>query len=343
MKFDLMVGDAPWARTAWLAKSLEEVGFSGAVFTETSHAPWMSLAAAAMATERLELATGITVAFARSPMVTAVSAWELADNSHGRFRLGLGSQVRAHVERRYGMPYDPPGPRLADYVRAVKACFRAFAEEEPMAYQGSYYSLTLLPKQWKPSNHPYGDIKIDVAAVNPWMCRMAASVADGIHVHPLHSSVYLKERLLPEVENATRETGRNPKDVELTIPVFVVPGDTPEERAPMLSKAKSQIAFYGSTRNYAFQFDDLGYEGTSALLNERLKAGDIAGMADVISDEILSHFAVVGRWDEIADSLRARYGGIATRLVVYLAEESIASDTRILGKWGEVARDVTNS
>ncbi|TAN22567.1 MAG: TIGR03617 family F420-dependent LLM class oxidoreductase [Actinomycetota bacterium] len=341
MKFDLMLGDAPWSSTASLAKGLEEVGFSGVVFTETSHAPWMSLAAAAMTTQRLELATGIAVAFARSPMVTAVSAWELADNSRGRFRLGLGSQVRAHIERRYGMPFDPPGPRLADYVRAVKACFRAFAEREPLNYQGTFYSLTLLPKQWKPSNHAYGDIKIDVAAVNPWMCRMAASVADGIHVHPLHSSVYLKKRLLPEVEKATRETGRNPKEVELTVPVFVVPGDTPEERAPMLAKARGQIAFYGSTRNYSFQFDDLGFEGTSALLNDRLKAGDIAGMADVINDEILSHFAVVGRWDEIADALRARYEGIASRLVIYLAEESIASDAKAMGKWGEIARAVT--
>ena len=335
-----MVGSGRWGDTAALAEAVEDAGFSGMVFTETTQTPWMSLAAAAMATDRLQLSTGIVVAFARSPMVTAGLAWELADNSGGRFRLGLGSQVRAHVERRYGAAFDPPGPRLRDYVQAVRACFAAFAGEQPLHHDGPFYHLSLLPAAWAPRRHAYGDIKVDIAAVNPWMCAMAGEVADGIHVHPLHSGTYLRRRLLPAVAEGAARVGRDPDQVELLVPVFAVAGDSPEEQAPLLARARTQIAFYGSTRNYAFQFDDLGFEGTSARLNDRLKAGDVAAMADVISDEMLQHFAVVARWDELADALVARYRGVASRLVMYLTEASIAEDPMALGRWGEVARAV---
>ena len=341
MRFDLMTGAAPWAHTARLAADVEAAGFSGMLFTETSQTPWMSLAAAAMAAPSLELTTGIAVAYPRSPMVAAGLAWELAENTEGRFRLGLGSQVKAHVERRYGVEFDPPGPRLRDYVQAVQACFRAFRGEEPLGHDGPYYSLSLLPAAWAPRRHPHGDIKVDVSAVGPWMCRMAGEVADGIHVHPLHSPTYLHDRLLPAVTAGAEGAGRTFADVDLIIPVFAIPGDTHEEQAPLLDRARFQIAFYGSTRNYAFQFEDLGFPGTSALLNERLKAGDLAGMAAAITDEMLEHFAVVTSWDDLADALVTRYGGLASRLVMYLAEPSIAGDPAALGRWGEVARAVT--
>ncbi len=341
MRFDLMTGAGSWARTAALARDVERVGFSGMLFTEQSQTPWMTIAAAATAAPRLEFTTGVAVAFPRSPMVSAAIAWELAENTGGRFRLGLGSQVRAHVERRYGAAFDPPGPRMRDYVEAVKACFAAFRGDAPLAHEGPYYSLTLLPAMWAPRKHQYGDIKVDVSAVGPWMCRMAGEVADGIHVHPFHSLPYLHNRLLPAVAEGAARAGRDPAAVELTIPVFAIPGDTPEERAALVERTRFQLAFYGSTKNYAFQFDDLGFEGTSARLNERLKVGDVAGMAALITDEMLDHFAVVARWDELADALRARYDGIATRLVMYLAQESIAGDERALDRWGEVARAIT--
>lgn len=329
-----------WAGAARLAEDVAAAGFSGMVFTETSQAPWMSLAAAAVAAPELELSTGIAVAFPRSPMVAASLAWELADNTAGRFRLGLGSQVRAHVERRYGVAFDPPGPRLRDYVRAVQACFRAFRGEERLAHDGRYYQLSLLPADWAPRRHAHEDIKVDVSAVAPWMCRMAGEVADGVHVHPLHSVPYLQDRLLPAVAEGAAAAGRSSKDVALHVPVFAVAGDTPEERAPLLARARAQVAFYGSTKNYAFQFDDLGFEGTSARLNERLKAGDQAGMASTITNEMLEHFAVVARWDDLADALIDRYGGVATRLMMYLAEGQMAADPSSLDRWGEVARAV---
>lgn len=333
-----MAGAATWADTARLARDIEAAGFSGMLFTETSQTPWMAMAAAATAAPSLEMSTGIAVAYPRSPMVAAGLAWELAENTQGRFRLGLGSQVRAHIERRYSATFDPPGPRLRDYVQAVQACFRAFRGEEPLAHDGPYYQLSLLPAAWAPRQHSFGDIKVDISAVGPWMSRMAGEVADGVHVHPLHSPTYLDTRLVPNVAAGAEAAGRTIDDVDLIIPVFAVPGDTPEERAPLLDRARFQIAFYGSTKNYAFQFDDLGFEGTSARLNECLKAGDFAGMAATITDEMLEHFAVVAPWDDLADALRQRYEGIASRLVMYLAEASIAADPPALGRWGEIAR-----
>ncbi len=339
MQFDLMVGATTWKSAADTARAIEAHGFSGMLFTETSQTPWMSIAAAATAAPTLELSTGIAVAFPRSPMVTASIAWELAQNTNGRFRLGLGSQVKAHVERRYGAEFDPPGPRLRDYVLAVKACLAAFSGER-LDHKGPYYSLSLLPAAWAPQRHDFTDIKVDISAVGPWMCRMAGEVADGIHVHPLHSINYIEHRLLPAVAEGASRAGRSRDAVDLIIPVFAVAGDTPEERAPMLARARSQIAFDGSTRNYAFQFDDLGFEGTSARLNERLKAGDVAGMSDEITDEMLGHFAVVARWDELADRLVARYQGTAARLVTYLTAESLHRSPESIGRWGEVARAV---
>ncbi|HET6964967.1 MAG TPA: TIGR03617 family F420-dependent LLM class oxidoreductase [Acidimicrobiales bacterium] len=341
MKFDLMMPGRTWAETAEMARTVQGLGFSGMVFTEQTQAPWMSITAAALAAPKLEFSTGIAVAFARSPIVSAGLAWELAENTQGRFRLGLGSQVKAHVERRYGVEFDPPGPRLKDYVQAVRACFRAFRGEEALHYEGSYYRMSLLPAAWAPRRHRFGDVKIDISAVNPWMCRMAGEVADGIHVHPFHSLPYLRNRLLPAVTEGARRAWRSPEDVELTVPVFAIPGDTHEERSALLEMARARIAFYGSTRAYAFQFDDLGFEGTSARINERLKAGDVAGMAAFITDEMLEHYAVVARWDEMADALLDRYRGVAARLVMYLGEDSLKADPANADRWAEIARAVT--
>ncbi|HEX4867155.1 MAG TPA: TIGR03617 family F420-dependent LLM class oxidoreductase [Acidimicrobiales bacterium] len=341
MRFDLMTGASTWKHTAQMARDVEGAGFSGMLFTETSQTPWMSIAAAATAAPTLELSTGIAVAFARSPIVSAALAWELAENTEGRFRLGLGSQVKAHVERRYGAAYDPPGPRMSDYLQAVQACLRAFRGEERLNHDGPYYQLSLLPAEWSPRQHDYGHVLVDVSAVGPWMCEMAGALADGVHVHPFHSMTYLHDRLLPAVAKGAEAAGRSTDDVDLIIPVFAVPGDTPEERAALVERTRFQIAFYGSTRNYAYQFDDLGFEGTSARINERMKAADLAGMAALITDEMLEHYAVICPWDELADRLLERYRGVASRVVMYLAEQSIQMDPSTLGRWGEVARAVT--
>lgn len=340
MDLDVMVPAMRWDQVATLARDVEAAGFSGMLFIETGQTPWMTLATAATAAPTLTLSTGIAVAFPMSPMVTAHLAWELAENTGGRFRLGLGSQVKAHIERRYGVDYEPPGPRLRDYVLAVQDILAAFRGERPLAHEGRYYRHTLLPEQWRPRPHPYGDITVDVSAVGPWMCRMAGEVADGVHVHPLHSMAYVENRLLPAVREGAVRAGRAPSEIDLLVPAFIVPGDSPEEREWLATRARTQIGFYGSTRNYAFQFDDLGFEGTSARLNDRLKAGDLDGLAATITDELLDAFAIVGRWDEIADLIIDRYAGVAARVISYLAVEDIERHPEHLGRWGEIARAV---
>jgi probable F420-dependent oxidoreductase len=343
MNIDVMVGPTRWTDAADLARRVEQVGFSGMLFTETGQTPWMTIAAAATAAPSLTFSTGIAVAFPISPMVAASIAWELADNTGGRFRLGLGSQVRAHVERRYGAAFDPPGPRLRDYVLAVKDTLATFRGERPLAHDGPYYRLSLLPDQWRPPAHEHGDVKVDISAVGPWMTAMAGEVADGVHVHPLHSMHYLEHRLLPNVRAGAERAARDPADIDLLIPVFIVPGDTPEERAFLARRTRTQIAFYGSTRNYAFQFDDLGFEGTSARLNDRLKAGDVDGMAATITDEMLNIYAIVGPWDEVADRVVERYAGVAERIISYLTVEDIACNPDHLDRWGEIARAVRDT
>ena len=340
MDFDVMVGPCSWSEAADLARRAEAAGFSGMVFTETGQTPWMSIAAAAAAAPTLQFSTGIAVAFPVSPMIAASIAWELAGNTGGRFRLGLGSQVKAHIERRYGVPFDPPGARLRDYVLAVKDALAAFRGERKLAHEGPYYQLSLLPDQWRPPMHEHGDIKVDVSAVGPWMTTMAGEVADGVHVHPLHSVQYLEQRLIPAVHAGAAKAGRSAADVDLLIPVFIIPGDTPEERELLTRRARTQIGFYGSTRNYAFQFDDLGFEGTSAKLNERLKAGDLEGLASTITDEMLDQLAVIARWDDVADEIISRYRGRAARVISYLTVDDIARDPERLARWGEVARAV---
>jgi probable F420-dependent oxidoreductase len=340
MHFDVMVGPTSWTEAADLARRVEAAGFSGMVFTETGQTPWMSIGAAAAAAPRLMFSTGIAVAFPVSPMIAASIAWELAGNTGGRFRLGLGSQVKAHIERRYGVAFDPPGPRMRDYVLAVKDSLAAFRGERKLAHDGPYYQLSLLPDQWRPPMHEHGDIKVDVSAVGPWMTTMAGEVADGVHVHPLHSVQYLEQRLVPAVRAGAAKAGRPAADIDLLIPVFIVPGDTPEDRALLSRRARTQIGFYGSTRNYAFQFDDLGFEGTSAKLNERLKAGDMDGLSATITDEMLDVFAIVGRWDDVADQIIGRYSGRAERVVSYLTVDDITREPDHLARWGEIATAV---
>jgi len=332
MEFDVMTRATTWDNVADLARRVEQSGFSGMLFTEGHQVPWMNIAAASLAAPSLHFSTGIAIAFARSPMVSAEIAWELAQNTQGKFRLGLGSQVKAHIERRYASQWDKPAPQMKDYVLAVKACLKAFRHEAPLQHDGPYYKMSLLPEQWTPPRHEHEDVKIDISAVGPIMVRVAGEVADGVHVHPMHSMHYINNRLLPGVAEGARRAGRDPSAIDLIIPVIVAAGDTPEERANPILEAKTTIGFYGATPNYAFQFDDLGHTGMRDQLRDCLRAGDNARVQALITDEILDQFAVVARWDDVADRMIERYRGIASHWREI--------DGKTLARWGEVARAV---
>ena len=339
MRFDLMTAGLPLRRLQQLAVDAERAGFSGLVITESGRSAYLSCATAALATE-LDLLTGVAVAFPRSPMVTAQVAWELAEASGGRFRLGLGTQVRAHIERRYGAEFDPPGPRLREYVEALRSIFTAFRGDAPLAHDGEHWKLSLLPAMWSPGAIGVPDPPIDVAAVNPWMLRMAGEVADGVHVHPLNTPTYLRETVLPELAAGAARVGRSVGDLEVIVPTFAAPGDTAEEVQALREMARMQVAFYGSTPNYGFIFEQLGHPDTTPRLRERQKAGDLAGMAAVIEDDVLGHFCVSGTWADVADGLIARHQGVADRVVSYFAGMAWARDPAVLGPWGELARAV---
>jgi len=339
MRVELMAFGMPLRRAQQLAADAEAAGFAGAVVTEGGRTAFLTCAAMALATERLELATGIAVAFPRSPMVSAQVAWELADTSGGRLRLGLGAQVEAHVRRRYDAPFDHPAARLAEYVRAVRACFRAFRGEERLAFEGDFYRLTLLPPTWSPGAIAVADPPVDVAAVNPFMLRLAGEVADGVHVHPLNHPRYLAEVVRPQVALGAARSGRHPDSLELTVPVLTAVGDTDEEQSRWWELARSQVAFYGSTPNYAFLFDLLGHPATTARIRERQKAGDTAGMAAVVDDELLAHFVVRGSFAELPGLLVDRFGGLADRVVLYFAGATWAAGGETFARYGQLARE----
>jgi probable F420-dependent oxidoreductase len=340
MEFDVMARATTWSGAADLARRVEAAGFSGMLFTEGHQVPWMNIAAASLAAPALHFSTGIAIAFARSPMISAQIAWELAQNTRGRFRLGLGSQVQAHIVRRYASPFDKPAPQMKDYVLAVKACLAAFRREAPLKHDGPYYKLSLLPEQWSPPRHDFEDVKVDISAVGPIMLRVAGEVADGVHVHPMHSMHYITNRLLPGIAEGAKRAGRDPDSIAKIVPVIVAAGDTPEERANAIKEAKTTIAFYGATPNYAFQFDDLGHTGLRDKLRDCLRTGDNARAQALITDEILDQFAVVASWDDVAARMIGRYKGIAQRLVIYLASHWREADPSTLARWGEVARAV---
>jgi probable F420-dependent oxidoreductase len=337
MELHVMANGRKLTEVQHLARAVEAAGLDGMVFVEAGRTAYLSVAAAALAAPTLQYSTGIAVAFPRSPMVTAKVAWELQDVTEGKFRLGIGTQVRAHIERRYGVDFDPPGPRIREYIQALEAIFTAFRGEASLDFGGDYHELSLLPQMWSPGSIAPPDPPIDVAAVGPWMVRMAGAVADGVHVHPFHSRTYLDDRLLPGLNDGASDAGRTVDDLTLSVPVFTIVGDTEEERQTWRDRARFQVGFYGSTRNYAFMFDMLGFEGTSAALNDRLKAGDLVGMAAVVTDDMLEHFAVEASWDDLAGVLRTKYDGIADRLVLYFAEEMHRADPSALARFGEVA------
>jgi probable F420-dependent oxidoreductase len=337
MRVDVMTTALPLRDIGGFASRTAAAGFDGMLLTESGRTPYTAAAVAAIAAPGLELSTGVAVAFPRSPMVTAQNAWELQEATGGKFRLGLGTQVRTHVVRRYGVAFERPGPRLRDYVLAVKACFAGF-RGAPLDHHGEFYELTFLNSQWSPGAIEAPDPKVDIAAVNPWMLRMAGEVADGVHVHPIGEPGYLERHLVPNLAAGAAAAGRDVGDVSVIVPAMTIVGDTDEEIARGRAAVKMSLSFYGSTPNYAFIWDEAGFEGTTARVREKQKAGDFAGMAAEITDDHLAAFATESTWDSLADALITKYGAIVDRLVLY----NPAGDTpERFERYGVVAKAIS--
>jgi probable F420-dependent oxidoreductase len=346
VKAHMMTGATPLHAFQQLARDAADAGFAGLVVTEAGRTAYLSCAAAALSGADLDLATGVAVAFPRSPMVTASVAWELADATGGRFRLGIGPQVRAHVERRYSSAFEHPGPRLREYVEALHAIFHAFRGDEPLEYSGMFYDFSLLPAMWSPGPISVPDPPVDVAAVNPWMLRMAGSVADGVHVHPLNTTTYYRDTLVPNLRAALDERGRDAASFTLFVPLFTAPGDTEQERAEWRELSRGMVAFYGSTPNYAFIFEQLGFPGTTERLRAAQKSEGPAAMAKVIDDDLLDQFVVEGRWDALPGLIRQRCAPLEafdTQVVLYHAGAAMRRKDDTYARLGAVAHELRAS
>lgn len=332
-----MTTPLPLSQIGPFAQRVQQAGFSGLLFTEGGRTAYLNAAVASQAAPGLSLSTGVAVAFPRSPFVTAATAWELQESTRGNFRLGLGTQVKTHIVRRYGMAFDRPGPRLADYVAAVKACFTAFRSGR-LDHHGEFYDLDFITPQWSPGAIECADPKVDVAAVNPWMLEMAGRVADGVHVHPIGEPGYLRRHVIPRISAGAAASGRDPSAVAVIVPVMTIVGDSDAERAADRDIVRASLSFYGSTPNYAFIWDEAGFDGTTARIREKQKAGDFAGMAQQITDDHIATFATESSWDGLADALVDKYEGVAERIVLYNASRSPERFERL----GEIARRIAS-
>ena len=280
--------------------------------------------------------------FPRSPMISAQVAWEMAATRRVAFVSGWAARSAATSCAAMARSSTSPHPQMRDYVGAFKACIRAFRGEEKLAHEGPYYSLSLLPPQWAPPRHDFEDVKIDISAVGPLMCRVAGELCDGVHVHPMHSMPYLQNRSAPG--RGRRRSPRGPRaadEIDLIVPVFAIPGDTPEERERATQVARTQIAFYGSTPNYAFQFDDLGFRGNHGRSSGRMmKGGDVAGMAEHDHGRDARAFLALSALGRHGRRTGERYAGVAARVVSYLAMDDLRRNPKNLARWGEISTAV---
>lgn len=303
------------------ARAVEVDGFDGIVTMENKHDPFLPLAVAATVTERVELTTGIAISFNRSPMVAANVGWDLYESSGGRFALGLGTQIRAHNEKRFSVPWSPPAPRMREYLQSLRAIWRCWDQGEPLRYEGEHYRFTLMIPNFTPENTVPGIPRITVAAVGPRMLTLAGEEADGVQLHPFCTRKYIEEMVMPCLEKGFAVNGRRREDFEIMGGGFVATGRDDEAVQKMADWVRYRIAFYGSTPAYypvlaAHGLEDLGFK-----LNRMTKAGEWDKIAAEVPDDLLHSCAAIGRHDEIAGMIEARYGGVSDTIFASASNE----------------------
>jgi probable F420-dependent oxidoreductase len=304
------------------ARELEELGYDGVFTAETSHDPFLPIALAALETERIELATGIAVAFARNPMSTAVIGNDLQLYTKGRFILGLGSQIKPHIEKRFSMPWSEPAKRMREFILAMRAIWACWNDGDKLDFRGEFYRHTLMTPFFNPGPNPYGTPKVFLAAVGERMSEVAGEVADGILLHGFTTERYVREVTMPALERGWARAGKQRGDFELSGPMFVVTGTNEEEYEAARRGTKQQIAFYGSTPAYRGVLDLHGWGDLQGDLNRLSKQGEWVQMGELVDDEILGTFAVIGEPEEIPAKLLDRYGDVVDRISFYAPYKS---------------------
>ena len=317
-------------RMSATARSAEELGFAGLWTSETKHDSFLPLAIAAEASEEVELGTSVAIAFSRSPMEVAQTAWDLQDLSGGRFILGLGTQVKAHIERRFSMPWGKPASRLREYILALRAIWGSFQNEDSLEFEGEFYQHTLMTPFFNPGPIDHPEIPIYIAGVNTRLAELAGELCDGFHVHPFHSPDYIRQVIKTAVADGAEAEERDPGDVELATSAFVITGD--EERESI----RQQISFYASTPTYRTVMEVHGWEDVSDELSKLARDKNWREMPGLITDEMLSAFAVEATPEEVGPALKDRYEGLIDRVALYIPFVPSEKDEF----WQTVARSV---
>ncbi len=330
MKIDagLMVNDL--SSIPARARALEEAGYDGAVTAEMASDPFLPLALAAEHTERIELSTSIAVAFARSPMTLAQTAHDLNAFSKGRFILGLGSQIRPHITKRFSMPWSQPAARMRELILAMRAIWGNWYEGKPLDFRGEFYTHTLMTPMFTPTNTEHGAPRVFLAAVGPLMHEVAGEVADGVIAHAFTTERYVKEVSLPAIERGLAKAGRSRRDFTITCPVFVVTGADEKQFEQNRTGVSRQIAFYGSTPAYRPVLEMHGWGELQSELNRLSKLGQWNEMGSLIDDDILETFAVVAEPDRLLDALKARCGDAIDRVLFTVPKGVGESETAAL-------------
>ena len=305
-------------KVAPLCQRLENAGYDAVNTQENRHNPFLALGVAAVNSSRLQLASSVAIAFARSPMVFANLGWDLQSASGGRFVLGLGSQVKGHNERRFSVPWTAPAPRLREMVEAIRAIWRTWHLGEPLNYAGEHYNFSLMTPNFTPEPLPDGVAPpaITIAAVGPAMMRVAGSVCDGVRLHIFATREYLEAVALPRIEQAMAAAGRTRQNFEISGGGFVATGSSDEAVARAFEWVRVRVGFYGSTRAYWPVFEQHGLQELGAKLNHMSKTNQWDAMAAEVSDDVVRLFAAVGRHDELAAAVEARFGGVTDMLSV---------------------------
>lgn len=312
MKVDSGIG-GDLARVPEQAAALEKAGMNGLMTAETAHDPFFPLLMAAQSTEKIDLMTSIAVAFARTPMVLANVGHDLNQFSKGRFVLGLGSQIKPHITKRFSMPWSSPAARMREFIMAMRAIWANWHDQQPLEFTGKYYTHTLMTPFFTPTDVEYGAPRVFLAAVGPKMTEVAGEVADGMIVHAFTTETYLRETTLPALTKGWEKAGKRREDFEIMYPLFVVTGGTEEAMAASAVAAKRQIAFYGSTPAYKPVLESIGVGDMQGELNTMSKQGRWQEMGELITDDILASFAVVAEPNQVADQIISRYGDIVDR------------------------------
>ncbi len=318
MKLDALLHPSSPAEIPALSRAAEERGFDGLWFGETSHDSLLASTLAVEHTSRLDVGTGITLAFTRSPMALAYACWDVQNIAKGRFILGLGSQVKGHMERRFAVKWVPPVPKMREVIQSLRAIWSCWQTGEPLNFQGRHHSLSLMTPFFNPGPIEHPDIPIYLAAVNIGMARLAGELCQGLHAHPLHTVAYLRDVLRPAVTEGARKTGRPSDEVNFAASVFVGVGRNRKELANSKEVVRQQVAFYASTRTYRPVLDLHGWGEMGDRLHRLSISGRWDEMSSQVPDEVLEEFMIEATFQELPEAVSSKYDGILDRVSLYL-------------------------